>query len=68
MSNTVAVQALALAEALRDQLGVAVLLRVDGENLVHGSCRRLADGDGATNLQEFNTVPKTNPYDAASVP
>ena len=26
------------------------------------------DGDGATNLQEFNTVPKTNPYDAASVP
>ena len=26
------------------------------------------DGDGATNLQEYNAVPKTNPYDPASVP
>ena len=26
------------------------------------------DGDGATNLQEYNAVPKTNPYDPASKP
>lgn len=26
------------------------------------------DGDGATNLQEFNASPKTNPYDEASKP
>lgn len=26
------------------------------------------DGDGATNLQEYNAAPKTNPYDAASFP
>jgi hypothetical protein len=26
------------------------------------------DGDGATNLQEFNAFPKTNPYDEASHP
>lgn len=26
------------------------------------------DGDGSTNLQEFNAVPKTNPYDVLSHP